>query len=874
MKTEADIRNAMRVLPRSTLNELCEEDFAQMSQIGQHSQGYATQVFSMLLCTQEALSPEALIQALAKKISRQEEEMNVSKLIDICSSLVVLDSELNVLRFAHISFQEFLETLAEFTSPNVHRVAAACCLDSCLEGLPSEMEADLWPKDNFDHYSAVYWAEHCRVAAVSGDDKLIRRKMLEFVFDGRDIALSFVDWIQAVSKFAKRLPNDHAMAKWLHSVTNSHDSPLFTACVFGLAPIVEELANSTEYDWSQTNDHGQSGLYLAAVAGHTTTVQHLLQHEVFVNAFGGKFGYPLHAACFSGHVSIVDLLLQHGADPKLGIRSALEYALLGDHENIALLLLKSNFEVSDQSEYEFTVQQAAEAGFSEVVQSLQKEYASMYGDFGSSRHRAVDLAIFKGRTRLIERHMQKMSDPRTEMPKDAIATAALGGQDAMISLLIGQGLDLNEEGKFGTPLRSASIMRHESTVRLLLRLGANLHVIGSFGGPLQAAAMRGHESITRDLLSHGANVNSKGGLYGTALQAAAHRGHQKIVEILLDAGADVYGDGFSRDALHAASEGGQEHIIRFLLERGFKFRDNPGISVRCGWHACSTRLREIKPPWGNPLEPEDWHERACMTDPSQAMEKLRGAASCELDLIQPYRERHEYRHKYEKNYALSAAAGNGYAAVVELILNELDDRAEEIGAALVEACKNSHLVVIELLLSNLMTTGTARWAPISRTGEAFVEACKNGPVTVVQLLLEHLDTIDISKDEIGAAFVQACKNGQITIVELLLNQSDTMNISSEIDAAFIEACKNGQEEVVNLLLTYGLKAEVIRSALLAATSGGHITVVNLLMGHEDKLGLARAETVGVISPATRDSRTPVSRSTHLAALGASAEAHT
>ncbi|KAM0796953.1 ankyrin repeat-containing domain protein [Usnea florida] len=820
MKTEADIKNAMRVLPRNTLNELYEEDFAQMSQIGHHSQGYATQVFSMLLCTQEALSPEALIQALAKTISRQEEAMDVSKLIDICSSLVVLDSELNVLRFAHISFQEFLETLAEFTSPNVHRVAAACCLDSCLQGLPSEMEADLWPKDNFDHYSAVYWAEHCRVANLSGDDELIRRKMREFVFDGRDIALSFVDWIQAVRKFAKRLPNDHAMAKWLHSVTNSHDSPLFTACVFGLAPVIEELTNSTEYDWSQTNDHGQSGLYLAAVAGHTTTVKHLLQHEVFVNAFGGKFDYPLHAACFSGHVSIVNLLLEHGADPKLGIRSALEYALLGDHENIALLLLKSKFDVSDQSEYEFVVQQAAEAGFSEVVQSLQKEYASLYGDFGSSRRRAVDLAIFKGRTRLIERHMQKLSDPRSEMPKDAIATAALGGQDAMISLLIGQGLDLNEEGKFGTPLRSASIMRHESTVRLLLRLGANLHVIGSFGGPLQAAAMRGHEAITRDLLSHGADVNSKGGLYGTALQAAAHRGHQKIVGILLDAGADVHGDGFSRDALHAASEGGQEHIIRFLLERGFKFRDNPVERSASSASPCTARLRETKPPWGNQPEPEDWHERASLTDPSQAIEKLRGAASCELDLIQLHRERHEHRYKDEKNYALSAAAGNGYAAVVELLLNELDERdtAEEIGAALVEACKNSHVVVVELLL-------------------------------------EHLDTIDVSKDEIGAALVQACKNGQITIVELLLNQPDTMDISSKIDAAFIEACANGQEEVISLLLSYGLKAEVMRAALSAATSEGHITVVNLLMGHEDKLRLARAETVGVISPATRNSRT-------------------
>ena len=810
MKTEADIKNAMRVLPRNTLNELYEEDFTQMSHTGQHSQGYATQVFSLLLCTQEALSPEALIQALAKTVSRQEEEINVSKLIDICSNLVVLDSELNVLRFAHISFQDFLETRAEFTSPNIHRVAAACCLDSCLQGLTSEMEADLWPKDNFDHYSAVYWAEHCRVATVSGDDKSIRRKMLEFVFDGGDIALSFVDWIQAVSKFAKRLPNDHAVAQWLHSVTNPHDSPLFTACVFGLAPVIEELAHIKEYDWSQTNDHGQSGLYLAAAAGHTTTVQHLLQHEVFVNVVGGKFGYPLHAACFSGHVSVVDLLLEHGADPKLGIRSALEYALLGDQENIALLLLKSKFDVSDQSEYNSIVQQAAEAGFSEVVQSLQKEYASSYGDFGSSRRRAVDLAIFKGRTRLIERHMQKLSDPKTEMPKDGIATAALGGQDAMISLLIDKGLDLNEEGMFGTPLRSASIMCHESTVRLLLRLGANLHIIGSFGEALQAAAMRGHESITRDLLSHGANVNSKGGLYGTALQAAAHRGHQKIVEILLDAGADVHGDGFSRDALHAASEGGHERIIRFLLEKGYKFRHNVDFTPRTRRRvparnllreASPSRLQETKPPVDHQQEREDLHQRASVTESSDVFEKLRGAASRDLELMQPYRKRHGYGHHDEERYALRAAAANGH-------------------------------------------------------------------VTVVELLLNQLHTMDISKNEIDAAFVEACKNDQVPVVELLLNQLDTKEISKDrIGTAFVEACKNGQEKVVELLLSNGLTIEVMKAALSAAALEGQITVVKLPIYHEDKLRLTRMDTVSVGRLAARDSWTQVRHYTWLAPLG-------
>ncbi|KAL9063940.1 MAG: hypothetical protein Q9161_009193, partial [Pseudevernia consocians] len=765
MKTEADIKSAMRALPTKTLNELYEEDFALLSQTGQHSRGYATQVFSMLLCMQEALSPETLIQALAKTISLQGEEMTITKMIDICSNLVVWDSELNVLRFAHMSFQEFLEkTRDEFARRNVHRVAAMNCLDSCLQGSPREIETNLSPKDNFDHYSAVYWAEHCRIAIDSGNDDLIRMKMLEFVFDEGDTALSFFDWLQAVNNFSKKLPNYHALAKDLDSVINSRDSPLFTACVFGLAPIIDELEHMTEYDWNQANNLGQSGLYLAAAAGHVTIVQCLLQHEVYINAFGGNFGHALHTACFHGHESIVECLLEHGADPKVGARSALDYALLGDHENIALLLLDGKFDVSDQSEYDSTLQQAAEAGFSGVVKLLQKKYAPLYGDLGSSTCSAVELAIFRGRIPVVERRMQKTSGPRVDMPKGAIATAALGGQNKMISLLVDYGMDLNEEGVYGTPLRAASIMCHESTVRLLLRLGASLHILGSSGGPLQAAAMRGHESITRTLLSHGANVNSKGGLYGTALQAAAHRGHQKIVEVLLDAGADVYEDGFSRDTLHAASEGGHEKIVRFLLERGFKYGEKYGrvishmmrrvreASKNLLRDASPSRLRETKPPWDNQPESEDWHERASVTESSQVIDKLRGAVSRQLELIQPYRERHMER---DENYALCAAAANGHA-------------------------------------------------------------------TVVELLLKHRETMNISKNEIGAAFVEACKNGHVTMIELLLNELDTMDISkSKIGATFVAACKHWQEEVGNLLLSDGLKLEIVRASLSAVALEGH-----------------------------------------------------
>ena len=711
MKTEADVRNAMRTLPKNTLNDLYEEAFDRIPESGQFAQSYATQVFSMLLCAQEALSPEALLQVMAKTALQHRESMTLDKMIDICSDLVVLDSELNVLRFAHISFQEFLETRAEFTPHNVHKVAAATCLDFCLESLPRGVESEISPKNHFHHYSAVYWAEHCRVTVVNEADHLITNKIEEFVFDGDDVALAFVDWMHDVNHLVKKLPNHHPLGKALNSVLHSGGSPLFTACVFGLVSIVDHLAHGPDYNWNQTNDLGQSGLYLAAARCQKTIVQRLLQHDIQVNAFGGKFGHPLHAACFRGDASIVKTLLDHGADPKLGSRSALEYALLADNENIALLLLDDRFEISNQAQFDSVLQQAAETGCADVVQFLQRTYASIYGDLGSPRCRAVEVAIFKGRMGVVERYIQSLSDPKMDMPEGAIATAALGGQNDMINYLVEQEFDLNQEAYLGTPLRAASVMCHESTVRLLLRLGASVHVSGSFGEPLQAAAMRGHESITRTLLSHGADVNSQGGIYGTALQAAAHRGHEKIVKILLEAGADVYREGFSRDAFHAASEGGHEGIVSLLSERGFEirqplarahdYREQPGRNLLRD--ASPSRYQEAKATNDHQPRSREWRKRASMTDFSLVVEKMQGASTSEHELELDTRG----MLNSEIIVAFKEACGNGHEKAVNRLLPDQVE-VNDLKDGLEAAALNGHLKVVDLLINHEDRLGLAQ----------------------------------------------------------------------------------------------------------------------------------------------------------------------
>ena len=747
LKTEADIRNTMRALSTETLNDLYDNSFTRITESGRNTREYAKQIFSVLLCAQEALSPEALIQATTSADSQQGEAMTLAKIFDICLNLVVLDSELKVLRFTHASFQDYLEKKAEFSQHNVHKEAAKYCLDLCLKGLPPSMEINSSPKDSFYHYSAVHWAEHCRIAIVDGHNVPIISKMQEFVFHENDVSLGFVDWIQEVGKFAKELPRDHRLLKELNSLTSLDCSPLLTACVFGLIPIVNHLQRTPNYDWNQTNDVGISGLYLAAATGQSAVVQSLLKRGVNINISGGKFKHPLHAACFGGHTLVVELLLDHGANPKIGIKSALEYAILAGHQDIALLLLASKFDIADQAEYDLVLQRAAGAGFADAVHFLQKKYGFLYGDHGSSRCRAVELAIFNGRTGVVERYMRRLSDLAKNMPAGAIATAALGGQDDMIRLLVDHGMDLNEEGLLGIPLRAACIMGHESTVRLLLRLGASLHASGSFGHPLQAAAMRGHATITRTLISHGADVNDEGGLYGTALQAAAHRGHPKVVKILLEAGADVYRGGLSRDAFHAASEGGHEGVVRLLLESGFVFQEplseimyNRGVPERDVLRDASpSRNREMKSAEDEQPRPRNWRERASTADFAHVVESMRGNVGSGLEVIQPYSGPHGYLDRNE-DYALRAAAAKGHAPVVQLLLSQLGTatfQESEIIAAFEEACEKGHEKVVNLLISDRMEE--------KDFGIGLEAAALNCHLKVVDVLIDYEDRLGLAR---------------------------------------------------------------------------------------------------------------------------------
>ena len=575
MQLEIDIRLAAKQLSATTLEYLYAKTFDEISDKGTYARDIAKRTFSWLLCSQEALDPEAFLTAVALEDHRSHPKLILSDLLALCHGLVIVDPTINVLRFAHISFQEFLKAKSDFSVQINHGLAASRCLNMCIEGRCTGMQHGLNIQTDFYQYSALYWPRHWQAASYPLMDEALSRNLEEFIFDEDKSSPMFINWLEDIAQASEHLERDHPLKKATGAIPNSSDSPLFVASTFGLAKVIDVLSTTNDdYDWNQKNKAGQTGLYLASANGNHTIVNLLLEHGAPVSPSGGKYGTPLQAAAFAGHGSVVQILLEYGAsgNEKGFFKDALHASCVGGHEEVAVKILNGGFYILSQGKYDEVLEEAAQAGFIRVVERLQELHAPSLGHPGPAQSTAVRCAILKGRVALLERFLRTSSARSEDVPIDALSLAALGGHDEIIELLLAKGYDIEQESRlYGPHLRSASLKGHESSVRLLLERGANINACENKGGALQAASMQGYLSIVRLLVQNGADPNLSGGMYGTAIQAAAYRGHRDVVEDLLDAGARIGQEGVLRDAFHAASEGGHEDIIRLFIEKGFEY---------------------------------------------------------------------------------------------------------------------------------------------------------------------------------------------------------------------------------------------------------------------------------------------------------------
>lgn len=278
-----------------------------------------------------------------------------------------------------------------------------------------------------------------------------------------------------------------------------------------------------------------------------------IRNIVNMTAEGGET--PLMIAASQGLDSVVDLLLDFGADPNAagpGDQTALDLATDAGYFTTAQKLVSRGTDVSKSHVFK-------------SIFSNEREYA---GEMTQTVHLIASSSKI---------------NPATLTPLGR--AAFYGDTDAARNLLgsddTGPSRCDSEEGAESgcSPFSLASMQGHFEVMDLLLARGANINATSKHGWtPLMLATNRGDEECVSYLLSKGADVNHLSPDRWTALAESASRGFTRIMAQLLDFGADpeIRAQSDWTPLMHAAYRGDIE-AVHLLLSVGASFEE---ISAR------------------------------------------------------------------------------------------------------------------------------------------------------------------------------------------------------------------------------------------------------------------------------------------------------
>ena len=116
----------------------------------------------------------------------------------------------------------------------------------------------------------------------------------------------------------ERTPRASAAAEMPVEVSPDPTQVIVKATQYGETDRVREMIEKGEYKVNQRDHEDVTLLHWASINNREPIVRYLLLQGAEVNALGGELrSTALHWACRQGHLQIVTLLIQYGADTKI-----------------------------------------------------------------------------------------------------------------------------------------------------------------------------------------------------------------------------------------------------------------------------------------------------------------------------------------------------------------------------------------------------------------------------------------------------------------------------------------------------------------------------------------------------------------------------
>ncbi|MGO9122044.1 MAG: TerB N-terminal domain-containing protein [Desulfomonilaceae bacterium] len=334
---------------------------------------------------------------------------------------------------------------------------------------------------------------------------------------------------------------------------------------------------------SRTNTSG-SQLLVAARSGDVAAVQKALRQKADINVKGPDGWTPLMWAAVTGHVEVVRLLLDSGAEVNVAAKksgdTALILAALKGHTEVVRLLLSKNALVELKHKAGWTALWSAAAnGHAKAIELLSEKGADV-NTRDNNGFSPLMVACVGGPTDSVKLLVDKgaLVDLRDRSGATALMFAAAKGHSEAVKLLLLKGADVSLTDNRGrTALAVAMSLRHGEVVKLLSdyqtrpkrALSRDRDEAEKENSSLVEDCRLGNLDRVQDKLATGADVNARDGDGDTSLIVAATEGKLDIVRLLLQNGANVNGWGYGlRTALFVASYGGHAEVVKLLLESG------------------------------------------------------------------------------------------------------------------------------------------------------------------------------------------------------------------------------------------------------------------------------------------------------------------
>jgi len=262
-------------------------------------------------------------------------ENSEEAVIFACSSLItIVDQDgSRVVQFSHYSVKEYLtsERLANaekhlshyhILPRSAHMVIAQASL-SVLLALDGQVDKERIRNFPLANYAARYWVDHAKFEDVysSIEDSMI------CLFDAAKPHFSTWVWIYDVDyPLRPIMPTMHP--------TSPETVPLYYATLCGFDDLVKHLIVTCPDQINATGGYYSTPLHAAVAKGNMDITTLLLDHGADVAALDTLKQVPLHRAAGMAKVNIVELLLDHHADvnaySRYGSTSLYRASLVGE----------------------------------------------------------------------------------------------------------------------------------------------------------------------------------------------------------------------------------------------------------------------------------------------------------------------------------------------------------------------------------------------------------------------------------------------------------------------------------------------------------------------------------------------------------------